>query len=71
VHPRWDRLSLAGLRALAIPSFIIPIRPLGSAAETAIPAMIGLCRSSFHSSDVKSVFAAMVLLRANVFALKI
>jgi hypothetical protein len=46
-------------------SLIMPMRPLGSAAETATPAMSGLCKSNFHSSGVKSAFAAT---RASQFA---
>src|SRR5262249_30284635 len=39
-----------------------PHRPLGSAAETAIPAIITLSRRSFHSSGVKFDLSAMGLL---------
>jgi hypothetical protein len=40
-------------------SLIIPMRPLGSAADIATPAMSGLCSRSFHSSWVKSAFVAI------------
>src|SRR5262249_8563334 len=43
-------------------SFRRPHRPLGSAAETAIPAIITLSRRSFHSSGVKFDLSAMRLL---------
>src|SRR5262245_38652062 len=43
-------------------SFSRPQRPLGSAAETAIPAIITLSRSSFHSSGVKFDLSGMDLL---------
>src|SRR6516165_5537180 len=39
-----------------------PHRPLGSAAETAIPAIITLSRRTFHSSGVKFDLSAMGLL---------
>src|SRR5262249_41860046 len=39
-----------------------PHRPLGSAAETAIPAIITLSRRSFHSSGVKFDLSGMGLL---------
>jgi len=42
-------------------SLIIPIRPLGSAADMATPATSGLCSRSFHSSVVKSAFVAMLV----------
>src|ERR1700759_4149576 len=40
-------------------SFKRPQRPLGSAAVMAIPAIIGLFRSSVHSSFVKLVLSAI------------
>src|SRR5499427_7663615 len=43
-------------------SFRRPHRPLGSAAETAIPAIITLSRRSFHSSGVKFDLSGMGLL---------
>src|SRR5262249_30095399 len=43
-------------------SFRRPHRPLGSAAETAIPAIITLSRRSFHSSWVKFDLSGMGLL---------
>src|SRR5262245_57226410 len=43
-------------------SFRRPHRPLGSAAETAIPATITLSRRSFHSSGVKFDLSGMGLL---------
>jgi hypothetical protein len=46
-------------RALAMLSLIIPMIPLGSAADIATPAMSGLCSRSFHSSWVKSAFVAI------------
>src|SRR5262249_54376489 len=41
-------------------SFKRPHRPLGSAAETAIPAAITLSRRSFHSSGVKFALPGIV-----------
>src|SRR6516165_2360174 len=43
-------------------SFRRPHRPLGSAAEMAIPPIITLCRRSFHSSWVKLDLSAIGLL---------
>jgi hypothetical protein len=43
-------------------SFRRPHRPLGSAAETAIPAIITLSRRSFHSSGVKFDLSGIGLL---------
>src|SRR6516165_11670589 len=43
-------------------SFRSPHRPLGSAAETAIPAIVTLSSRSFHSSGVKFDLSAMALL---------
>src|SRR5262245_22931379 len=37
----------------------MPHRPLGSAAEIAIPAIVTLLRSSFHSSGVKFDLSAI------------
>jgi hypothetical protein len=52
--------------AIAVPpandSFSKPNNPLGSAAVMAIPAFIGLRKSSAHSSLVKLVLSAMELL---------
>ena len=39
----------------------MPKRPLGSAAETAIPTISGLCSRVFHSSGVKFALGAMML----------
>jgi hypothetical protein len=52
-------LPEAMVRALAKLSFSVPHNPLGSAAVTAMPDIITLSSSSFHSSAVKSVLAAM------------
>ncbi len=46
-------LAVTSALPLAKLSFKRPHRPLGSAAETAIPAIITLSRRSFHSSGVK------------------
>src|SRR5262249_50418765 len=56
--------NLAAISALpsAKLSFRRPHRPLGSAAETAIPAIITLSRRSFHSSGVKVDLSGMGLL---------
>src|SRR5271165_3969875 len=42
-------------------SLSMPMRPLGSAADTAIPTSRGLCSRDFHSSGVKFAFVAMAL----------
>ena len=52
---RHQRVALAKL------SFRRPHRPLGSAAETAIPAIITLSKRSFHSSGVKFDLSAIGL----------
>src|SRR5215469_12622968 len=50
---RGSNCACTSARLLAILSFSIPQRPLGSAAVTAMPAIITLSRRSFHSSGVK------------------
>src|SRR5215813_12430067 len=56
--------ALAAISALpsARLSFRRPHRPLGSAAEIAIPAVITLSRRSFHSSGVKFDLSGMAVL---------
>src|SRR6478672_12347852 len=61
-------LAVTSALPLAKLSFKRPHRPLGSAAETAIPAAITLSRRSFHSSGVKFDLSGMGLL-LNSFAL--
>src|SRR5215469_14464885 len=50
---RGSSCACISARLLAILSFNIPQRPPGSAAVTAMPAIITLSRRSFHSSGVK------------------
>src|SRR5262245_15719048 len=52
-------LAAIRLRPVAMLSFRTPMRPLGSAAVTAIPESITLSRTCFHSSGVKVVLLAM------------
>jgi hypothetical protein len=60
---RWSlpvpTFSSFSARALAMPSFIMPQRPLGSARVTAMPASMGLLRTFFHSSGVKLLLLAI------------
>src|SRR5262249_5059501 len=58
LEPESD-FAAANAELLATPSFSNPHKPLGSAAETAIPASITLSRILVHSSDVKLCLFAM------------
>src|SRR5215471_9987018 len=55
----WSEAALASSLALANDSLSMPQSPLGSAAVMAMLVIIGLSRSSFHSSGVKLVLLAI------------
>ena len=56
-----SRLAEASAKLLAAASLRVPHKPLGSAAETAMPATMILSNTLVHSSGVKSFLLAMAV----------
>jgi len=56
-----SRLAAASAKLPAAASLRVPHKPLGSAAETAMPATMMLSNTLAHSSGVKSFLLAMAV----------
>src|SRR6478752_9996841 len=56
-----SRLAAASAKLLAAASLRVPHKPLGSAAETAMPATMMLSNTLVHSSGVKSFLLAIAV----------
>src|SRR5215831_14364663 len=56
-----SRLAAASAELLAAASLKVPHKPLGSAADTAMPAAMMLSNTLVHSSGVKSFLLAMAV----------